>query len=88
MEVLTNPGQIAVTPMSRSASSARRHSLSISTAAFDVLYAGSALDGWNAAAEATLTMWPPCPRSAIRRPNDRQPWITPHRLTSRTSFHS
>ncbi|CAM5471511.1 hypothetical protein SVIOM74S_10436 [Streptomyces violarus] len=29
-------------------------------------------------------MWPPCPRSAIRRPKSRQPWITPHRLTSRT----
>ncbi|CAM5354973.1 hypothetical protein STANM309S_03436 [Streptomyces tanashiensis] len=70
-----------------SASSARRHSLSISTAAFEVLYAGSAREGWKAAAEAVLTMWPPWPRAVICAPK-RQPWMTPHRLTSRTRFHS
>ncbi|CAO0825724.1 hypothetical protein SMICM17S_06465 [Streptomyces microflavus] len=45
MLVLTMPGHMALTPIDFSASSARRHSLSISTAAFDVLYAGSAREG-------------------------------------------
>ncbi|CAM5638524.1 hypothetical protein SCALM49S_04745 [Streptomyces californicus] len=52
-----------------------------------MLYAGSAREGWKAAAEAVLTMWPPWPRSAICLPKNRQPWMTPHRLTSRV-FHS
>jgi hypothetical protein len=55
MGVLVNPGQIAVTPMPALASSARRHSLSIRTAALVVAYAGSEADGANAAAEAMFT---------------------------------
>lgn len=88
MFVFTRPGQIAETPMPCPASSARRHSLSIRTAALEVEYAGSAFEGWYAAADAVFTMWPPCPRSAICLPNRRQPWMTPHRLTSRTFFQS
>jgi len=52
---LVNPGQIAVTPMPSLASSARRHSLSIRTAAFVVEYAGSRAVGVKAAAEAMFT---------------------------------
>src|SRR5690606_41918655 len=61
-------------------------------AAFVVQYAGIAGHGANAAADATLTMWPPklglsgllgraWTRSCICRPNRREPWTTPIRLT-------
>jgi hypothetical protein len=49
-----------------------------------MLWAGSALEGWYAAADPVLTMCPPCPRPAICFPKSRQPWITSHGLTSRT----
>jgi len=45
MGVLVKPGQMAVTPMPDAASSARRHSLNIRTAALVVAYAGSEADG-------------------------------------------
>jgi hypothetical protein len=55
MGVLVNPGQITLTPMSYPASSARRHSLSINTAALVVEYAGCDRLGVNAAADAMFT---------------------------------
>lgn len=67
--------------MPAEASSARRHSLNIRTAAFVAAYAGSEADGEYAAAEAMFTRWPPVPRSAIWVPNSRQPRTTPSRLT-------
>ena len=55
------PGQMALTPMPWSPSSARRHSLNISTALLLVAYAGSMREGMKAAAEATLTICPARP---------------------------
>lgn len=42
--------------MPNSANSARGHSLSMRAAALLVAYAGTTRVGWNAAAEATVTM--------------------------------
>src|SRR6266508_4779868 len=88
MFVSTMPGQIVDTPMSWPASSARRQSDSMNTAALLVAYAARIFTGRYAATELTLTMWPPSPRCTISSPNARQPWITPHRFTSSTRRHS
>ncbi len=81
MPVLVNPGQMALTPIPAGRSSARRHSLSIRTAALVAQYAGSAVAGAQAAQDAMLTRCPPVPRSVICAPNSRQPRATPSRLT-------
>ena len=38
--------------------------------------------------DAVLTTWPSSRVARISGTNDRTPWITPHRLVSRTRCHS
>src|ERR1700744_5115018 len=81
MLVLTNPGHTAVTVMPSSARWARNDSLNPSTAALVVLYATMDFDGRYAAADATLMIVPPSPRSTIWAPNALLPEMTPRTLT-------